>query len=332
MGKYGITFRPDRSYVLSKVSQEQIMSYYLGIPVDIGVLYRSPLRNDNNPTCGFAYSNNGNLMFRDFSGHFWGDCFDVVMYVRNCNFADALNHICTDMALIKRMEIPEELLGPRIPKTRKTLGFRKRTSWSEVDKEFWKSYHISSKTLRKFHVSPMYMGFINDEVCYRYRDSDPGYAFWLRTDSNNTDRIKFYFPYRDRTMTRFMGNCGANDLFGYDNLPPKGDLLIITKSLKDVMVLYELGIPSIAVQAESMVFDRNIFTDLASRFKRIITLFDFDHAGVRLTNIFRKLYSTGHRFLTDGRFGSLDYGAKDISDYIRSWGPKYTLSLIRINI
>ena len=133
-------------------------------------------------------------------------------------------------------------------------------------------------------------------------------------------------------MTRFMGNCGANDLFGYDNLPDTGDLLIITKSLKDVMVLHELGIPSIAVQAESMVFGDSIFKELSSRFRRIITLFDFDHAGIRLTNIFRKLYSTGHRFLTDGRFRSIDYGAKDISDYIRRWGPQYTLSLIRINI
>ena len=38
--------------ILNKVSQEQLMEHYLGIPVKKG-LFKSPLRRDKNPTCAF---------------------------------------------------------------------------------------------------------------------------------------------------------------------------------------------------------------------------------------------------------------------------------------
>jgi hypothetical protein len=334
MKKYGIDFRPDKKFILSKITQERIMSYYLGLPIDLGTLFRSPLRNDANPTCGFAYSQSGYLLFRDFSGHFWGDCFDVVMYMRNCDFQTALDIISKDLDLI-RTSVPDNHIPEASEKirTRKKLSFRRSACWSEVDKEYWGSYHIRSSTLKKFHVSPMFLGFINDEVVYRYSKSDPGYNYWVRKDSEGRDRMKFYFPLRDRSRTRFMGNCDGTDIFGYDNLPPNGDVLIITKSLKDVMVLFELGISAIAVQAESFkTFPKKVMDELKTRFNNIITLFDFDATGVSLTNMFRKVFGTDFRFITNGRLRSVDYGTKDIADYIRRWGPEHTLSLIRINI
>lgn len=65
-----ITLEPIRvtkEMILSKVSEEQLMEHYLGIPVRKG-LFKSPLRQDNNPTCAFYRNASGDLIFKDFSG------------------------------------------------------------------------------------------------------------------------------------------------------------------------------------------------------------------------------------------------------------------------
>ena len=58
-----ITLEPIRvtkEMILKKVSQEQLMEHYLGIPVKKG-LFKSPLRKDKNPTCSFYWNKNGDL-------------------------------------------------------------------------------------------------------------------------------------------------------------------------------------------------------------------------------------------------------------------------------
>ena len=74
--------------ILDKISQVNIFATYLGLPaeviqncIDTGELICNPLRIDEHPTAGFKYDNRGKLKFRDFSGYFWGDCFDVVAYI-----------------------------------------------------------------------------------------------------------------------------------------------------------------------------------------------------------------------------------------------------------
>lgn len=55
---------------------------------------------------------------------------------------------------------------------------------------------------------------------------------------------------------------------------------------------------------------------------------DFDLTGVKMANTLLKRYNIQPLFLTDGRFGTRDYGAKDISDYIELNGPSKALEII----
>jgi hypothetical protein len=328
---YGIDITPSKEFILSKVSEEQIMSYYLGVEVTFGSRIKSPLRNDRTPTCAFFFSG-GKLKFRDYAGHIHGDCFDIVCKVRNCNFRDALEHIIKDMDLISKNQacIPdkEEVIKSQ---SRTVIKVRKRTYWTETDKDFWLSYGIHSKTLKKFNVFPLHIAWVNDSKVYTHKDQDPCYAYYVKTDDTGLERIKLYLPLRTKESThklRFMGNCGVNDIFGYSQLPAKGKLLIITKSLKDVMVLDELGFNSVGVQSETSMFGKELFNELSSRFDTIVTLFDFDYTGVLLSNKFRQTYHTQPYFLTNGRFGSKDYQAKDISDYNKLHNSSHTKQLL----
>jgi hypothetical protein len=113
-------------------------------------------------------------------------------------------------------------------------------------------------------------------------------------------------------------------------LPESGELLVITKSFKDIGTLYEQGIPSIAPQAESILLPENIIDELKSRFKTIYSLMDYDNTGIHLAWKMRKLYGIKPLFFTYGTWSRKQgyEGAKDISDFRKEFGYEQTKQLI----
>ena len=59
-----------------------------------------------------------------------------------------------------------------------------------------------------------------------------------------------------------------------------GDILVITKSLKDVMCLYEYGITAIAPCSENEFLTDNQYERIKKKFKYIFLLWDNDFTGV----------------------------------------------------
>lgn len=64
-------------------------------------------------------------------------------------------------------------------------------------------------------------------------------------------------------------------------LPESGDYLIVTKAMKDVMTLYEYGIPAIAPCSENLFITETQYANLKKRFKWIGCLYDMDIPGVQ---------------------------------------------------
>lgn len=120
-----------------------------------------------------------------------------------------------------------------------------------------------------------------------------------------------------------MGNWPSKKIQGYDQLPKKGNLLVITKSLKDVMCLHSLGITACAPCSETQFLTDTMLSELKERFKYIITLFDNDSTGISFMNKQKKKYP---ELLYTWIPRSL--GAKDISDYYKANGKKKTIKLI----
>ena len=79
---------------------------------------------------------------------------------------------------------------------------------------------------------------------------------------------RLYFP--SRSTLRFLTNWRANKIQGAKQMPKNGDLLIIQKSMKDVMCLYELGITAIAPNSENLFLSDKQLEAVKNRFKRII--------------------------------------------------------------
>ena len=140
-----------------------------------------------------------------------------------------------------------------------------------------------------------------------YKENNPMYAYKVY------DRFKIYRPLADK-YTKWRNNLTPYDIQGYEQLPKKGDLLIITKSMKDVMCLYEMGYTAISPASESTFLTPDVIDALKLRFKRILICFDRDVPGVK--NMRKISLKTGlNGFLVHKKFQS-----KDMSDAIKNNG------------
>lgn len=292
-------------YILSKVTEYDIYARYLG-QFKVGFIYNSPFRKDKNPSFGiFRSKKTGKLLFKD---HGNGECGDVIkfveLYTGITNYNDLLNQIVKDMQITNNTVLHS---NKEVEKSTETVIGVVRQDWTDIDKQYWSQFGISLKTLEKFGVSSIKYYLCDGVVKGMYKENNPMYAYKVY------DRFKIYRPLADK-YTKWRNNLTPYDIQGYEQLPKKGDLLIITKSMKDVMCLYEMGIPAISPSSESTFMPDKILEQLKKRFKRIIILFDRDEAGVKYL---RKIsLKTG----LEGMLVHKKFKAKDISDAIKANG------------
>lgn len=289
-------------YILSKVTEYDIYARYLG-QFKIGFIYNSPFRKDKNPSFGiFRSRKTGKLLFKD---HGNGECGNVIkfveLYTGITNYNDLLNQIIKDMQITNNTILQS---NKEVEKSTETVIGVVRQDWTDIDKTYWHKFGISLQTLKKFNVSSIKYYLCDGVVKGIYKDVNPMYAYKVY------DRFKIYRPLADK-YTKWRNNLTEYDIQGFAQLPKTGDLLIITKSLKDVMCLYEMGYNAISPSSESTFIPDDTLEALKLRFKRILICFDRDVPGIKnMRKISRK---TGlNCILVHKKFKS-----KDISDAIK---------------
>ena len=355
---YGIKPNLDKDTILRHISEEEIFEYYGKVPVVYGRHFRSPLRKDNNPTCTFKRIGD-KLMFRDWAEDKHRDCFSFVHKILgHTDFNDTLQAIYADIMAPREIKyIRKKYANDKTPVTVNTIkglfdgviigeskdrrhknkqkaiiNVKISKRWQKEASEYLKSYHITSHQVKKYNVFPIEKVWINSKLIWTYSRNDPAIGYYFGKDEQGKQKWKIYFFARRKRHLRFMGN--TNRINGWVQMPENDDIIIITKSLKDIMVLDVLGFNSIAMQNEVTTPYDYIIDKLKRRFKYIISFYDFDLTGIKNANKLRKLYSIQPIFLTNGRFGTKDHKYKDISDYIKAKGEKDAKRLVEnyINI
>lgn len=342
-----------KEYILNKVSQVSIFSAYLNISADIiqdcvdtGELICSPIRSDIHPTCGFRYDNKGRLKFKDFSGYFWGDCFDLVAFIMNKiyksdykvsdkkHFLHVLRHITfTFKDIFYGTEKDETVLNQintaisniKNDKPNIELVVRK---WDKDDEIYWKQFGISIQWLNINFVYPVEQYYINRNINpypkYFYDKNDPCYGYYLG-QKNYLNHIKLYFPKRIKGSTRFLTNC--NHLEGIYNLDKNNyDAIILTKSTKDRLCIGEIinnitslyrVIPNITIGViniphETYHLRENEYNWLKSKSEngQIYSLMDNDRTGIMEAIWLRNTYNIIPVFIPK------QYNCKDTAEFV----------------
>ena len=289
-------------YILSKVTEYDIYARYLG-QFKVGFIYNSPFRKDKNPSFGiFRSKKTGKLLFKD---HGNGECGDVIkfveLYTGITNYNDLLNQIVMYLQITNNTVLH---CKKEVEKSTETVIGVVRQDWTDIDKQYWSQFGISLKTLKKFGVSSIKYYLCDGVVKGVYKENNPMYAYKVY------DRFKIYRPLADK-YTKWRNNLTPYDIQGYEQLPKKGDLLIITKSMKDVMCLYEMGYTAISPSSESTFISDKALNQLKRRFKRILICFDRDVSGIK--NMRKISLKTG----LNGFLVHKKWKAKDISDAVK---------------
>lgn len=316
-----------KDLLLSKFSEETIFCYYLGINSISKKLIRNTTRDDKNPTCGFYRNSSGSLILHDFATGEYFNCFSYVMKLHHCDFHAALEIIASDFGLLtkKNKQIPIIRHVPTFKEENKINYIQiEMGKFNDQDLKWWGSFGISEKTLNKFRVFPCKSVFLNGNLVSQRAQHNLIYGYYFGK-KDGIEQWRIYFP--KRKEMRFMGNVSKKTIQGYRQLPKDGKLLVITKSMKDVMLLHEFGIPAIAPNSETQFISDKMLEELHSRFKHIVLLYDTDLTGVTFTNKIRKAHPELIPFLIPRK-----YLCKDLSDFYKMYGKLETKLLIKSGI
>ena len=323
MFNFTIDPKISREFLLSKNSEETYMAYYLGIPVKKG-LFRSPLRNDQHTTCSFFRGRTGNLYFKDFAT---GQCLTfegVVMEKYHCTYHNALNIIAKHFGYIQtsiQKEVKKPLIQPKFEGEKETFIQVEIKDFSESELKWWNSFGITEQTLKKYKVYSIKTVFLNGNIYAQSTQHSPIYGYYFGK-KGSIEQWRIYIP--KRKEFRFIGNVSTKTIQGYKQLPEYGKLVVITKSMKDTMLLSSLGIPAIAPNSETQFVSEKVLEELKERFKNIVLLYDSDLTGVRFMNKIRKQYHDLIVCMIPRK-----YEAKDISDFYQKYGRNKTVEVIK---
>lgn len=321
------SFQPKitKELILSRFSEEQLMEYYLHIPVKKG-LFRSPLRRDKQPTCSFYRNKSGTLIFKDFATGQHLNIFDVVQSIFRCDYLESLRIIANDFGIVRDNALhknPGKInLNPIKIKDKEISKIQIEVQeFTDSELKWWGKYGISKDILKRFDVYSCKHVFLNDQLFAESQQHCPIFGYYGKK-YQGLELWRCYFP--KRTSFRFITNWPSKKIQGYDQLPKKGKLLVITKSMKDSMCLYSCGITACAPNSENLFIPDKVLEDLKNRFENIVVLYDNDRPGLYNMAKIRK----EHPELTYV-FIPKRYGSKDISDFYKDHGRKETLNLIK---
>lgn len=313
--------------LLEYIQDIDVFRFYSGQEVELKVAIHSPIKAEESPSFGYFIGESGEICFKDFRLGA-GDFVKLVQLKFGLNYFEALSKIAIDFDLrdefiVKDLEKSSGTYDPNNFKNKSeilkdiqqhNLG-KKRRAWTAQDYAFWLQFGIDQETLLKYHVDPIDYIFINQKPIYANK-----YAYAFTENKDKTETYKIYQPFNKDY--KWLNNHNDSIWQGWEQLPKKGKLLIITKSLKDVMAIDSLlGTPSVALQSESIKPKPYVVNELIDRFENILLLYDNDFDSD--INWGRQF---GERLSNEFNFRQIEidekYKSKDFSDLVKNKGIK----------
>ncbi len=308
-----------------KLSKDQILlstnrgldvfKYFLGSRFSrVGKSFKSPFYNDNKASC-YVYldKKSNNYKFKDFGdAEYSGDCFFFVgkIFGYSCedrlDFYKILEVIDLELSLntigqeLKIQNIIEKnkgtvLLANKIKsihdgfetaKNKLPIQYKEFTI-RELD--YWGKYGIKIDTLKRYNVQSIesYNGISKDgrEFLLTSSPEQPIYGYQGRRYT------KLYRPF-SKLRFLYTGEITENYIFGFEQLPVRGDILFITGGEKDVLSLASHGLNAICLNSETAHIPKNLLRGLNYRFKHITLLYDVDDTGKNSMDKLTKEYKS----------------------------------------
>ena len=313
----------NKDYILQRCSQEQLYEFYIGDCI-IGGRINSPLRKDDCPSFSLFYNRKGDIYWKDFGSGKYGGIWNLVMELYGLTYYQAIVQVYKDMILgMSPIQSTIDINSYKRERKSNVITVEYR-DYQKYDEEYWfNKYGITKRLMKLFNVYTVQGVYINNNKLWENNKYKPIYQYLFSDNS-----FKVYRPLNDKSY-RWSGNAKSNIIMGWDALPSGNlDRIIITKSLKDVMVYRTLGYYAVSPISEGTYLSEEQLNLIKSKTDNIIVSMDYDLCGVRSTKYYRDLGFDFFFVSTD----RVDKSEKDISDYLNKNGFNSTIELLNNKI
>ena len=315
--------------ILSKVTEADILSYYLGV-TEVPCIINSPLRQDRRPSFGLYSSDGIRIFYIDLATKDSGGLFDLLGKMWNCGFKEVLNKINKDISKFCGGASIHSYTPCAI---RSTSSYNKDTDlqckvrdWRDYDIEYWASYGITLEWLKYAEVYPIsHKIIIKDGHRYVFGADKYAYAYVEHKEGKVT--LKIYQPF-NKAGYKWSSNVDRSVWSLWTKIPKYGNNLILSSSVKDCLnIMCNLGIPSICLQGEGYLPKPQIMKELKSRYKNIIIFFDND-----FNNPSNPGHNDAKRLSEEYNLKMIEipkeYESKDPSDLYKNHGKEVYLKIM----
>lgn len=312
--------------ILSRVTEADILSFYLGI-TEVPCIIHSPLREDRRPSFGLYSTDGKRIFYTDLSTRDRGGLFDLLSNMWGISYKEVLERINDD---ISKFTTGSHIKSYTPCNVVTTSNYNKSTDlqckvreWRKYDIDYWASYGISLEWLKYAEVYPIsHKIIIKDGHKYVFGADKYAYAYVEHKEGKVT--LKIYQPF-NKNGYKWNNKHDKSVISLWTKVPEYGDKICICSSLKDALCLWSnTGIPSIAIQGEGYSISSTAISELKRRYKEIYILLDNDEAGLKGGLSLSE--STGFTNLVLPKF---DDKGKDISDAFKILGKEKWLELIK---
>jgi len=323
----------NKENVLKDIDEYSIFKHYTG-DFTVNKLQSSPFRTDRKHSFGIFYSKTHDcLLYKDLAKGTSGDCFSLVSkeVYQTFTYVEAMAQVVVDFGLTNEYIMPRTgfvrkaaVFLTDIPKYNekviKPIGIKSRR-YVLRDYNFWAMFGIGRQMLRYYNVVPISHFTYGNNV---FKAETYAYAYIEKKDDITT--YKVYQPYSN--TIKFFTDMNASIHAGYTQLPEKGNTLLITKSLKDVMSIRELcDIPAISVLSETILIKESVIDEYRKRFTNVVVFFDNDKAGKAMAAEYRKQFRLNFIEVPDYFKDS-----KDFSDVVYNEGEEAARNMLETTL
>ena len=303
-----------------------VMRYYLRTKHKYG-LKLQPGQNIQNPFIAEKQKTPSFNIYESIPSHKWrykdfktgdeGDYIDLVKGLFNLSIPDALKRIKKDTQLIQGYNAPIETNMPKQPTAAKTTTVEQLPVYrpfTPQEGEFWKKYGIDLNTRKRYNVKAVkeYTAVSSEGKKYNIKCNAKNFIFAYDFGAWQ----KIYKPLGDKNKKfRYLGLKPKDYVFGFDQLPERGEVLYITGGEKDTLALAAHGFNAISLNSETATPDEKMMVGLKSRFKNVVVLYDNDRTGLEQSKRIADNYYIPRVILP-----AIANNGKDISDFIADGG------------
>jgi hypothetical protein len=282
--------------ILNLVDDYDVYCEYIGIDLEIGVKYSSPLREgDDDPSFVLFKSNRDDkILFKDHATGDTGNVFNFLSLYLDLPKRLVYKQINHDLGLGLDGKESGETEGEFKPVVKKrikvirealTIKVTRKRKISKTFKEYWSTLDIDMPMAARYHAYDVeVLHFITESEHKRVYPKSLCIAYGI------AGYFKVYQPLGERAF-KFRNNYPYKFVEGAVQLTFEHDFCIITKSTKECMFFRQhFGWDAVASTSENTMISDYFFEHTLSKYKKVFIWLDIDAPGIRAQEKYLEKY------------------------------------------